>query len=130
MYIHSPHKAADINHPFVTVTINEKKKTEEKEMAKCTIVGIKKGTTKNDKVCFNYYALKEFSYYDKGNSECWGQDIVSAFSYTDYHLEVGDLVDFRYEPGFEGKATLSDIVMLQPAAVPPFENGDGKSKGK
>ena len=87
-----------------------------------TIVGIKKGKTKKGQECFNYFGTKPFSDYDQQNSECRGMDIISAFSYTDYNLEVGDLVDFRYEPGFEGRATLADIVMVRPAGNPPFED--------
>ena len=88
---------------------------------KCIIVGIKKGKTKTGKDCFNYYALKDFSDYDMENSECKGQEPVSAFSYKDFSVEVGDLVDFRYEPGYEGKASLEDIVMIKPAGGAPFD---------
>ncbi|MBO5472198.1 MAG: hypothetical protein J6A08_00170 [Lachnospiraceae bacterium] len=97
---------------------------------KCTIVGIKKGKTKNGKECYNYYGVKDFSDYDRENSECQGQEPVSAFSYKDYSVMVGDVVDFRYEPGFEGRATLEDIVMVEPAGKTPFDNAEGKTKGK
>lgn len=89
---------------------------------KCTIVGIKKGKTKNGKDCYNYYGLKDFGDYDLSNSECRGQEPVSAFSYKDYTVEVGDLVDFRYEPGFQGQASLEDIILIKPAGVPFEEN--------
>lgn len=88
---------------------------------KVTIVGIKKGKTKKGVDCFNYYGLKDFTDYDQANSECSGHDIVDAFSYKDYSIQVGDLVDFQYEPGFQGKASLSDIVMVKPAGGIPFE---------
>lgn len=94
---------------------------------KCTIVGIKKGTTKNGKQCFNYYGLKDFSDYDLENSECQGHDVVSAFSYKDYGVMTGDEVDLRYEPGFEGRATLDDIVVLKPAGKIPFDENKGKA---
>lgn len=88
---------------------------------KCKIVGIKKGTTKSGKECYNYYGLKEFSDYDQANNECQGKEPVSAFSYTNYSVQVGDLVDLRYEPGFQGQASLEDIVMIEPAGGAPFE---------
>lgn len=91
-----------------------------------TIVGIKKGQTKNNKDFFNYYGLKQFSDYDKENSECDGQEPVTAFSYKDYMVQVGDLVDFQYEPGFEGRATLSNIIMIKPGGGIPFENKEKK----
>ena len=84
---------------------------------KCTIVGVKKSKTKNGKECFNYYATKEFTEYDQKSAECIGYDVVSAFSYRDYGVCPGDLVDFRYEPGFEGRATLTDIAMVTPNPV-------------
>lgn len=84
---------------------------------KCTIVGVKKSKTKNGKECFRYYATKEFTEYDQEFAECIGCDVVSEFSYRDYGLCLGDLVDFRYEPGFEGKAKLMDIVMVTPNPV-------------
>lgn len=97
---------------------------------KCTIVGIKKGSTKNGKDTFNYYGLKDFSDYDMENSECQGKDIVAAFSYKDYGVMIGDEVDLRYEPGFEGRATLSDIVVLKPAGKNPFDEKKENATGK
>lgn len=88
-----------------------------------TIVGIKKGETKNKKPCFNYYGLRNFSDYDMENSDCDGHQPVEAFSYKDYGIAVGDLVDFQYEPGFEGRATLSNIVMVKMGSGNPFETG-------
>lgn len=80
---------------------------------KVEIVGVKKGQTKNGKDCFNYYGLKDFSDYDQENSQCEGQEVVKEFSYKDFGVKVGDEVEFQYEPGFEGKATLSNIQMLK-----------------
>lgn len=84
---------------------------------RCTIVGVKKGKTKNGKECYNYYATKEFTEYDQESAECCGCDVVSAFAYRDYGVQPGDEVDFRYEPGFEGRATLTDIQMITPCPV-------------
>lgn len=97
---------------------------------KVTIVGIKKGENKKGNPCFNYYGLKDFSEYDVSNSECCGHQIVSEFSYKDYGLAVGDMVDFRYEPGYEGKATLSDVVMIKMAVGTPFDGEASKEAAK
>ncbi|MDE7019758.1 MAG: hypothetical protein K2P23_02485, partial [Lachnospiraceae bacterium] len=43
-----------------------------------------------------------------------GMVVGTEFSYKDYGLKPGDECDFMYEPGFEGKATLSDVVVLKP----------------
>ena len=78
------------------------------------ICGIRKGTTKTGKVFCNYYGVKDFSAYDAENNECQGHEATSAFSYKDYGLQPGDLVDFQYEPsGFDGKAVLGNIVVLE-----------------
>ena len=58
------------------------------------------------------------------NAECTGQEPVTAFSYKDYNVKVGDLVDFRYEPGYQGQATLSDIIMVSPNT--PFDTKEKK----
>lgn len=92
-----------------------------------TIVGIKKGETKTQRAFYNYYGLKDFSDYDQGNAECEGQEVVDAFSYKDYNLHVGDLVDFQYEPGFKGQAALSNIVMIKPETS-PFDEKKKDSK--
>ena len=102
----------------------KKEKREEKEKMQVTIIGIKKGETKNQKVFYNYYGLKQFSDYDMENAECTGQEPVTAFSYKDYNVQVGDLVDFRYEPGYQGQATLSDIIMVSPNT--PFDTKEKK----
>ncbi len=94
-----------------------------------TIIGIKKGVTKNKKPCYNYYGQRDFSDYDMENSECEGHQPVSEFSYKDYGLSVGDVVDFQYEPGFEGKAALSNVIMIQMAGSTPFDK-DAKDTAK
>lgn len=95
-----------------------------------TIVGIRKGETKNKKTFYNYYGLKEFSDYDMENGDCEGQQPVDAFSYKDYGVSVGDVVDFQYEPGFEGKAVLSNIVMVKLAGGTPFDADRAKDTAK
>ena len=85
---------------------------------KVTIIGVKKAKTKNGKDFCEYYFQKAFTGYKVEDSECFGFAVGSEFSYNDYGLKPGDECDFLYEPGFEGKATLSDVVVLK-----PVENG-------
>lgn len=81
---------------------------------KVTIIGIKKAKTKNGRDFCQYYFRKAFTDYEMENSDCLGFAVGSEFSYKDYNLKPGDECDFCYEPGFEGKATLSDVVVLKP----------------
>lgn len=81
---------------------------------KVTIIGIKKAQTKNKKNFCQYYFQKAFTDYEMENSDCLGFVVGSEFSYRDYNLKPGDVCDFMYEPGYEGKATLSDVVVLKP----------------
>ena len=93
------------------------------------ILGVKKVTLKNGKVGINYMGTKEFTDYDQQNGECQGVDVVREFSYMDYNLCPGDIVNFDYEPGFEGRATLRDVTMIEMAKARnnvPFEEKDKK----
>ena len=84
---------------------------------KVTILGIKKAQTKNGRDFWQYYFKKDFTDYDLNNSECEGEMVGSEFSYKDYILRVGDVCDFQYEPGFNDRATLSDVVVLKDTAA-------------
>ncbi len=81
---------------------------------KVTIIGIRKAKTKNGREFCSYFYEKAFTDYERENSDCLGMTVGSEFSYKDYNLKPGDVCDFMYEPGFEGKATLSDVVVLKP----------------
>lgn len=82
---------------------------------KVTILGFRKAQTKNGRGFVQYYFKKDFSDYDLNNSECNGELVGSEFSYKDYNLKVGDVCDFQYEPGFNERATLSDVIVLKDA---------------
>lgn len=81
------------------------------------VIGIKKAPTKSGKTAFNYYLAVGFNDYDRENCDVDGNLCRAEFSYKDFGIRVGDVVDVQYEPGFEGKATLSDII---PVNI-PFE---------
>ena len=88
---------------------------------KVTILGIKRAKTKSGRDFCQYYYSKNFTDYEMENSDCEGLIVGSEFSYRDYNIRPGDECDFQYEPGFEGKATLSDVVVLKPVDGIPFE---------
>ena len=78
------------------------------------IVGVRKSESKG-KNAFNYYGLKDFTDYEKQNSDCDGKAVVSEFSYMDFNLRPGDVVEFDYEPGFQGRASLVNVRMVTPS---------------
>lgn len=96
---------------------------------KVTIVGVKKSESKGRKV-FTYAGLKEYTPYEQNNAECEGQDVISEFSFIDFNLHAGDVVDFEYEPGFQQRATLTGVRMLS-MNENSFESGkDAKKETK
>ena len=98
------------------------------------ILGVKKSEYKgkdgSNKIGFNYMALKQFTSYELENSQCEGNDVVREFSNTDFNLHPGDLVDFEYEPGFEGRATLVGVRPLSPNDNPFDDGKDVKKESK
>lgn len=75
------------------------------------VVGIKNGKTKAGKEFQTIFYLDHFTDYDLDNSDaCFGNTALSVYSPRRYDLKPGDIVKMVYEPGFEGKAVLTDIV--------------------
>lgn len=93
-----------------------------------TILGIKKGTYKGkdgvNKTAYNYSCMKNYTEYEKENAECIGNDVIREYSSKEYPVQVGDVVDLIYEPGFEGKATLVDMRMVKITNTPFEKKGD------
>lgn len=92
------------------------------------IVGVKKAESKGRPV-FTYSGMKEYTQYEFENMECLGNDVISEFSYTDYSLMPGDVVEFLYEPGFQGRATLTGVRSVSPTDN-PFVNKTEKKESK
>lgn len=98
------------------------------------IVGVKrseyKGKDGSNRVGFNYMAIKDFTQYERENTEVEGHDVIREFSNTDFNLHPGDEVEFMYEPGFENRATLVDVKPIKLAGN-PFNGGEkDKPAGK
>lgn len=97
---------------------------------KVTIVGVRVNESKGRKA-YNYFGLKDFTDYEIENSECVGQMVVSEFSYKNFNLKPGDVVEFDYEPGFQGRANLTGVRPVSLAAdTNPFEGGKDKKETK
>lgn len=96
---------------------------------KVVIVGVKKSKSK-DRDAFTYAGLKEYTPYELENADCEGQDVISEFSYTDFNLRVGDVVEFLYEPGYQGRATLTDVRMIEKSKNPVEDGKDAKKETK
>lgn len=93
-----------------------------------TILGIKKTSYKgkdgSDKIAYNYSCSKDYTEYEQENAECKGQDVIMEYSSKEYPVQVGDVVNLIYEPGFEGKATLVDMQMVKISTTPFDKKGD------
>lgn len=85
-------------------------------MANKTILGVKAvKSEKTKKVGYTYYFSEPFTDYENESAEdCAGLKCGNVFAYKDYSVKPGDVVDMRYEPGYEGRAMLTDIVMVKP----------------
>ena len=89
---------------------------------KVTITGIMKGTSKNNRQFTQYFGTTPFSDYETESNDCTGFKVVEVFTYQDFGpISVGDLCEFLYEPGYQGRATLSGVKPIKNAG-----NADGK----
>ena len=78
-----------------------------------TVIGVMKGQNKNGKEFMQIFATKPFSTYESQTNQCLGLSVHSEFTYGNYDLTPGDEVELKYEPGYQGKATLVDIEVLK-----------------
>lgn len=100
---------------------------------KVTIVGVKKSVYKGKdgqmKSGYNYCGLKDFTSYEMESADCEGQDIIREWSSVDFNVHVGDVVEFIYEPGYQDKAMLVDVRMIEAAGTGnPFEGKTAQDK--
>ena len=86
---------------------------------KVTITGIMKGTNKAKREFTQIFGTTPFTDYEADSNDCVGSKTVDVFTYMDCGaLQIGDVVDFVYEPGFQGRATLTDIIAVKTADKP------------
>ena len=95
---------------------------------KVTVTGTMKGTSKAGREFFQLFATTPFTEYESQNNDCMGLKTVEVFTYLDCgSLRVGDEVDLVYEPGFQGRATLVQIVPVKLAADKAADKTAAKS---
>lgn len=75
-----------------------------------TLLGRKTVTTKTGRKWYTYYFSTEFTDYEKENSEqCLGSSVLIEGSGTDFVVNLGDVCELSYAKGFQDKAVLSGI---------------------
>lgn len=90
------------------------------------IIGVMKGTNKAGRGFCQIHYQKQFTDYEAENNECSGMAVGTEFSYTDYKLKPGDECEFQYEPGFQGRATLTNVVVKKAAVEESAKAAGGK----
>ena len=81
---------------------------------KVTITGIMKGKNKAGRDFTQLYATTMFTDYELESNDCTGHKTIDVFTYLDCGaLQIGDVVDLVYEPGFQGRATLTQIIPVK-----------------
>lgn len=80
-----------------------------------TLLGRKKVTTKTGRAWNTYFFSCDFSDYEKENSEeCLGLSVLVEGSATDFAVNVGDVCELNYARGFQDKAVLIGIHVVNP----------------
>lgn len=81
---------------------------------KVQIVGIQKGQSRNGRGFTNLHFTTEYTPYESQNGSCVGFKVGTEFTYADLQgIQPGDVVDLVYEKGYQDKATLANVVMLE-----------------
>ena len=95
----------------------------------CQVVGISKNE-KDGKISYTLQLTGQFSEYEKNNGAV-GLKAFSEWTRLDVsHVTVGNVVYPMYEKGFQGMATLSDVVIVKDISDTPFATPDITDKGK
>lgn len=80
---------------------------------KVQIIGVQKGQSRNGRSFSNIHFSSEFTPYESENGSCIGLKVGTEFTYADVVCKPGDVCEFSYEPGYQGKATLTNITILK-----------------
>lgn len=95
----------------------------------CQVVGIT-SNEKDGKKSFTLHLLGQFADYEKQKGAV-GLRVFSEWTRLDMsHITVGDVVYPMYEKGFQGMATLSDLIVYKDIKDTPYASPDITDKGK
>ena len=71
--------------------------------------------TKKGNNFYNYYFTRPFTLYESEHSDlCLGMALQTEGSFTDFAVKPDDVVELVYTKGYQDKAILSDIVVVNP----------------
>ena len=81
------------------------------------VVGIRETKSKTTgRSWFVYYLVEEFTDYEKDNSEvCSGVKVTSEETSLRFDVNVGDKVKCYYDKGFQGKASIAEMIVKEKA---------------
>lgn len=84
-----------------------------------TVVGIRETKSKSSgKAWFNYFLMEDYNDYEKENSvQCSGVKVSVEETALRFDVQVGDKVKCYYDKGFQGKASLSEMIVKEKAKV-------------
>ena len=83
---------------------------------KVQIIGVQKGQSRNGRDFTNFFFQKPFTDYETSNGSCVGYKTDSEFTYINCDgIKPGDECELTYEPGYQDKATLTNIQIISAA---------------
>ena len=95
----------------------------------CQVVGIAMNE-KDGKKSYTLHLTGQFLDYENERGAV-GLKVFSEWTRLDLsHITVGDVVLPTYEKGFQGMATLSDVIVIKDIKDTPFAEKEMKDKGK
>ena len=77
------------------------------------VIGKKQVRTKAGRDFYNYYLARPFSLYENAVSAL-GRAVEIEGSGQSFDVKPGDFVELRYTKGFQDKAMLSEMVVVEP----------------
>lgn len=94
---------------------------------KYEVIGKKAYTSSNSgKTGYTYYFASDFKQNEIDGGDCEGRCTLSEFSYTNFNVIPGDIVELEYDKGYQDKAVLENIEVVQPAT--PFKDKPKEQK--
>lgn len=82
---------------------------------KFIVVGKQCTTTKKGNDFYTYFLKRPFNAYESEHSKmCIGMAVETVGSFTDFAVKPDDVVNLLYTKGYQDKAILSDIIVIDP----------------